>query len=124
MPRSFGPRRASNSLQPERQHDCQHGDCGHNARLLRIKTDPQNEAGEQGLPSDDEFVAMYCERMGISGIDDFGFCLAFCFFRMAAVLQGVKKRALDGNASNPEKGLKMGEYVPVFAAHGIAALDR
>jgi aminoglycoside phosphotransferase (APT) family kinase protein len=78
---------------------------------------------EQGLPSDDEFIATYCEHRGISGIDDFGFCLGFSFFRMAAVLQGVKKRALDGNASNPERGLKMGEYVPVFAEKGLKALD-
>jgi len=75
-----------------------------------------------GLPSDDEFIASYCERRGIPPIDDFGFYLAFCFFRMAAVLQGVKKRSQDGNASNPEKGLKMGEYVPVFAAKGLEAL--
>lgn len=81
------------------------------------------DRAKHGLPSDDEFVASYCERRGLSGIDDFGFCLAFCFFRMAAVLQGVKKRALDGNASNPERGLKMGEYVPIFAAHGLKALD-
>ncbi|MCP3969717.1 MAG: phosphotransferase family protein [Rhodobacteraceae bacterium] len=75
-----------------------------------------------GLPSDEDFVATYCERVGITGIDDFGFYLAFCFFRMAAVLQGVKKRALEGNASNPEHGLKMGGYVPVFAAKGLEAL--
>ena len=76
-----------------------------------------------GLPSDEEFIASYCERRGIPGIGDFGFCLGFCFFRMAAVLQGVKKRALDGNASNPERGLKMGEYVPVFSALGLKALE-
>lgn len=75
-----------------------------------------------GLPSDEEFIATYCERRRIPPIDDFGFYLAFCFFRMAAVLQGVKKRALDGNASNPERGLKMGEYVPVFAEKGMKAL--
>jgi len=75
-----------------------------------------------GLPTDDEFIASYCERRGLPGIDDFGFCLAFSFFRMAAVLQGVRKRALDGNASNPERGLKMGEYVPIFAEHGLKAL--
>lgn len=76
-----------------------------------------------GLPSDEDFIASYCERRKIPPIDDFGFYLAFCFFRMAAVLQGVKKRALDGNASNPEKGLKMGQYVPVFAAKGLEALS-
>ena len=29
--------------------------------------------------------------------------LAFSFFRLAAICQGVYKRALDGNASNPER---------------------
>jgi hypothetical protein len=57
--------------------------------------------------------------MGLPGIERFEFYLAFCFFRMAAILQGVKKRALDGNASNPEKGLKLGTYVPIFAQQGL-----
>ena len=76
-----------------------------------------------GLPSDADFVARYCERTGIDGIPRFGFYLAFAFFRMAAILQGVKKRALDGNASNPERALKMGGYVPHFARGGLEAAD-
>lgn len=75
-----------------------------------------------GLPSDEAFVQSYCARRGIDGIEDFGFYLAFCFFRMAAIIQGVKKRALDGNASNPEKGLAMGRHIPAFAAGGLRAL--
>lgn len=77
-----------------------------------------------GLPTDAEFIAVYCARRGLGGIDNFGYYLAFCFFRMAAIIQGVLKRALDGNASNPEYGLKLGQYVPVFARHGLEALDR
>ncbi len=77
-----------------------------------------------GLPTDAEFIAAYCRRRGLKGIDSFGYYLAFCFFRMAAIIQGVLKRALDGNASNPEYGLKLGQYVPVFARHGLEALDR
>ena len=77
-----------------------------------------------GLPSDAEFIAAYCRRRGLKGIDNFGYYLAFCFFRMAAIIQGVLKRALEGNASNPEYGLKLGQYVPVFARHGLEALDR
>lgn len=76
-----------------------------------------------GLPEDAAFIARYCERRNISGIDDFGFYLAFCCFRMAAILQGVKKRALDGNASNPERGLKMGAHIPAFARRGLEALQ-
>lgn len=75
-----------------------------------------------GLPSDEAFIAAYCARRGLAGIDNFGFYLSFCFFRMAAIVQGVLKRALDGNASNPERALKVGQYVPVFAEHGLKAL--
>lgn len=78
----------------------------------------------KGLWSDQRFIDTYCDRRGLPGIDDFNFYLAFCFFRMAAILQGVKKRALDGNASDPERGLKLGEYVPEFARAGLEAAKR
>jgi aminoglycoside phosphotransferase (APT) family kinase protein len=74
-----------------------------------------------GLWSDAAFIARYCERRGIAPIGNFNFYLAFTHFRMAAILQGVRKRALDGNASDPERGLRLGAYVPDFAASGLAA---
>ena len=74
-----------------------------------------------GLWSDTRFIDTYCTRRGLDGIEDFNFYLAFCFFRMAAILQGVKKRALDGNASDPGRGLKLGQYVPLFARAGLEA---
>ena len=74
-----------------------------------------------GIPEDQAFVEAYCRRMGLPGIDRFGFYLAFTYFRMAAILQGVKRRALDGNASNPEKALELGAYVPAFAKGGLKA---
>ena len=77
-----------------------------------------------GLPSDEAFIAAYCARRGIDGIDNFGFFLGFCFFRMAAIIQGVLKRALDGNASNPERAMKVGAYVPMFSEMGLKSLDR
>jgi len=77
----------------------------------------------QNLPSDEEFVAQYCALTGLAGIENFGFYVGFCFFRMAAILQGVKKRALDGNAADPERGAQLGALVPDYAAAGLAALD-
>lgn len=74
-----------------------------------------------GLMSDEEFIAAYCARRGLAGIDGFGFYLAFCFFRMGAILQGVLKRALDGNASSPEQAKRLGAYVPEFARAGLSA---
>ncbi|WP_299946059.1 phosphotransferase family protein [uncultured Ruegeria sp.] len=75
-----------------------------------------------GLPSDQGFVADYCARRGIPAIENFGFYLAFNFFRMAGILQGVYKRALDGNASDPTRARAFGAYVPIFAQHGLSAL--
>lgn len=77
-----------------------------------------------GLPEDQAFIDAYCKRMGLPGIQDFGFYLAFCFFRMGAILQGVKKRALEGNASNPELGLRLGASVPEYARGGLDAARR
>ena len=42
----------------------------------------------------------YCKHLGLEQIDNWPFYLAFGFFRMAAILQGVKKRAIEGNASS------------------------
>jgi len=75
-----------------------------------------------GLPSDNDAVVTYCARRGISAIPDFNVYVAFAFFRMAATLQGVKKRGLDGNASNPDQAAVYGSYVPIFAAKGRDAL--
>ncbi len=75
----------------------------------------------EGLMSDDEFLAEYCRLRGMDGIDRFGFYLAFTFFRMAGIIQGVYKRALDGNASNPERAKQMGAAVPRFAEAGVQA---
>ncbi|WP_158812972.1 phosphotransferase [Methylocapsa sp. S129] len=68
-----------------------------------------------GIPSEVNYVAAYCRRTGIASIPDWAFLLAFSFFRVAAIVQGVYKRSLDGNASNPERARKMGEAVPLMA---------
>lgn len=81
------------------------------------------DRASMGLPSDEAFIAEYCKRRGLNGIDNFGYYLAFCFFRMSAIIQGVYRRALDGNASNPERAKKMGAYVSVFAENGLKALE-
>jgi aminoglycoside phosphotransferase (APT) family kinase protein len=75
-----------------------------------------------GIPTEEEYVARYCERMGLAGIPHWTFCLAFSFFRLAAIVQGVKKRALEGNASNPERARKSGELVPVLARMGVGVI--
>lgn len=71
-----------------------------------------------GIPSDEEYVARYCERTGRSGIDNWDFYIVFSLFRLAAILQGVKKRALQGNASSAEANAK-GDLVKPLAALAV-----
>ncbi|MEZ5841095.1 MAG: phosphotransferase family protein [Hyphomicrobiales bacterium] len=73
-----------------------------------------------GIPDEEDYLARYAARTGLAHLDDWPFALAFAFFRFAAILQGVKKRALDGNASNPEFGLALAEMIPLLAAEGAA----
>jgi aminoglycoside phosphotransferase (APT) family kinase protein len=75
-----------------------------------------------GIPTEEEYVALYCQRMGIDQIDNWPFYLAFSFFRLAAILQGVKKRALEGNASNKE-ALKVGDFTKPLAIMAVAQIQ-
>ena len=75
-----------------------------------------------GLPSDAEYIARYCERTGRAPIDNWNFYLVFCFFRLAAILQGVKKRARIGTASSAEAEAK-GAMVEPLAELGLRYID-
>lgn len=68
-----------------------------------------------GLPTEDQYVAAYCKRRGWEGIENWPFYLAFSFFRLIAILQGVVRRAHDGNASNPEKARQLAAAIPLLA---------
>ena len=59
---------------------------------------------------------------GSPHIPHWNFCLAFSFFRLAAIVQGVKKRGLDGNASNPERARQTGEMMPMLAKMGAGVI--
>ncbi len=74
-----------------------------------------------GIPSEAEYVEQYCEHSGIDRIDNWPFYLAFGFFRFAAILQGVKKRALDGNASSAI-AVEYGALVRPLAEKAVAVI--
>lgn len=68
-----------------------------------------------GIPTEKEYVSAYCKRRDIEEIGNWSFYVAFSFFRLGAILQGVYKRSLDGNASNPEKARLYGAAVPILS---------
>jgi aminoglycoside phosphotransferase (APT) family kinase protein len=55
-----------------------------------------------GIPTDEEYIARYCERTGRDGIENWNFYLVFSLFRLAAIMQGIVKRAQIGTASSSD----------------------
>ena len=72
-----------------------------------------------GIPSEAEFIRRYCERTGRAEIEHWNFYLAYNLFRIAAILQGVYKRALEGMAS-ADNALVAGDNARVLAGIGWA----
>ena len=70
-----------------------------------------------GIPAESDYVAAYCRRTGRARIEHWNFYLAYNLFRIAAILQGVKKRALEGIASSAQ-ALDQGSRVPLLAEIG------
>jgi len=67
-----------------------------------------------GIPDEQAYIRRYCERTGRSGIGNWDFYLAYNAFRLAGILQGIVKRALDGTASSPQ-ALEQGKRVRPLA---------
>ena len=76
-----------------------------------------------GIPSEQEYIAEYCRRRGLGEVPHWDFYIVFSFFRLAAILQGVLKRAIDGNASN-RLAFEHGALAPRLAQHAVHILDR
>jgi len=70
---------------------------------------------EIGIPTMDEIIAHYCKRTGRTSIPDIDYCLSYNMFRIAAIIQGVYARALQGNASS-EVAKQSGAQVKPLAA--------
>ena len=54
-----------------------------------------------GIPTESEYLNQYCQRVGRGNLieKEWEFYLAYSMFRLAAILQGILKRSLDGTAS-------------------------
>jgi aminoglycoside phosphotransferase (APT) family kinase protein len=70
-----------------------------------------------GIPSESVFVNRYCELAGREGVERFDYYKAFGLFRLAAIVQGVYARGLQGNASSSDTAM-YGAAVGAFS--GVA----
>jgi aminoglycoside phosphotransferase (APT) family kinase protein len=58
----------------------------------------------EGIPTEQEYVATYCQARGISTPDPttYAFCMALSLFRAAAIMAGIGARVQLGNASSAQ----------------------
>jgi aminoglycoside phosphotransferase (APT) family kinase protein len=57
---------------------------------------------DPGVPAIDAYIADYCRRTGRRGIPELDVYMAYNFFRLAAILQGILGRVRDGTAANAD----------------------
>ena len=60
------------------------------------------DINEIGIPTQDEYIAMYCDRTGRDGIDHWDFYTAYNMFKLAAISQGIMGRVVAGTAASQE----------------------
>ncbi len=53
-----------------------------------------------GIPELDEVVARYCAATGRDSVPDMNWYFAYNFFRLTGIIQGIKKRVIEGTASS------------------------
>ncbi|WP_374473607.1 phosphotransferase [Arenimonas sp.] len=100
-------------------------DLGYFCMALRLPRNPALpglaglDRAALGIPDEAALLARYSELSGRPIPADWPFVLAFSFFRLAAIAQGVAKRALQGNASS-EQASQAGRMTALLAAQGLS----
>jgi aminoglycoside phosphotransferase (APT) family kinase protein len=90
--------------------------------LMSWVTEPEGRSGVKGLtgirtgiPDLEQVVARYCAATGRDGVPDLDWYFAYNLFRLAGIVQGIKKRMIDGNASSAQAAATV-ERLPGLAA--------
>jgi aminoglycoside phosphotransferase (APT) family kinase protein len=104
-------------------------DLGYLCMALRLPRNPAlpglagMDRAALGIPDEAALLARYAELTGRRIPADWPFVLAFSFFRLAAIAQGVAKRAQQGNASS-EQAQQAGRMVQMLAELGLQELQK
>lgn len=79
-----------------------------------------------GLPDEAAYVDAYCARRRIDQPDNWPFYVVFSYFRFLAILQGVYRRGLEGNAANPRDTGRLRDIIALLArdARALAEKDK
>lgn len=71
-----------------------------------------------GIPTQEEYVDMYCQHTGRDGLPELDYYFSYNAFRLAGILQGIIGRVRDGTASNANAAAMEARVEPLakFAA--------
>ena len=69
-----------------------------------------------GIPPLEETVGLYCELTGRKGLPELDWYFAYNLFRLVGIVQGIKKRMIDGNASSDRAEATVARLVPLAEA--------
>lgn len=89
--------------------------------LMSWVTEPEGRSGVKGLTGDSgiptiaQVVERYCAATGRDGVPDLNWYFAYNLFRLTGIVQGIKKRMIDGNASSAQAAATV-EKLPMLAA--------
>jgi aminoglycoside phosphotransferase (APT) family kinase protein len=82
------------------------GDLAYFCMPYRLGTEWDGFRGKDlkalGIPSEQDFVAAYCRRVGRRDIPDWDWYMVFAMFRLAAIAQGIMGRVIAGTANDPQ----------------------
>jgi aminoglycoside phosphotransferase (APT) family kinase protein len=67
-----------------------------------------------GIPALGEIIELYSSRSGVPVAEQLDWYFAYNLFRLAGIVQGIKKRAIDGTASHA-RAAEMAKRVPMLA---------
>jgi aminoglycoside phosphotransferase (APT) family kinase protein len=77
--------------------------------LMNWVTEPEGRSGvmgltgpETGIPTIEEVVARYCAATARDGVPQLDWYFAYNLFRLTGIVQGIKRRIIDGNASSAQ----------------------
>jgi len=70
--------------------------------------------GAAGIPDEAAYVAAYCRRTGREHVAAWEFYMVYSLFRIAAIVQGIAKRAIEGTAASRE-AVEVGRLARPFA---------
>jgi aminoglycoside phosphotransferase (APT) family kinase protein len=72
-----------------------------------------------GIPDEAAYVASYCRRTGRDSVAAWEFYMVYSLFRIAAIVQGIARRAIEGTAASQEAG-EVGRLARPFAEQAWA----